>query len=109
FSIREADAFQWAGECLAHGWSPCSEWRSGEVGTEALIGVLLPKDGGVEMLTVNGVKMKFERKGGLVTASVRFEGERFGRSQEVDSYNPHFPGGIFRGSFAYLPESGASW
>jgi hypothetical protein len=71
----------------------------GEVGAEAPIGVLVANGAGVEMVTVNGVKVKFEREGDMVTVRVRFEGERFSQSQQVGSYDPQFAGGIFRGEF----------
>ena len=71
----------------------------GEVGTEVPLGVLAPKDAGVETVTVNGVAAKFQRGAEMVTVQVRFAGEPFSRSQQVGSYDPWFTGGIFRGEF----------
>jgi hypothetical protein len=61
--------------------------------------VLIPKGAGVATVTVNGVAAKFERDSEMVTARVRFEGELFGRSQQVGSYDSQFAGGIFHGEF----------
>jgi len=71
----------------------------GEVGSEVPLGVLTPKDAGVETVTVNGVAAKFQRGAEMVTVQVRFAGEPFSRSQQVGSYDPRFTGGIFRGEF----------
>src|SRR5208283_6241768 len=61
--------------------------------------VVVPKGVGVENVTVNGVAMKFNREGEMVTLPLRFEGELFSRSQQVGSYDLRFNGGIFRGEF----------
>ncbi len=71
----------------------------GEMGTEVAIGVLLPKGAGVETLSVNGIKERFQREGEVVTARVRFEGKPFSRSQQVGSFDPEFTGGVFHGEF----------
>ena len=71
----------------------------GEVGTEVPICVLVPKDAGVETLTVDGINIKFRREGEVAISRGRFEGEPFSRSQQVCSLDPEFTGGVLHGEF----------
>ncbi len=47
-------------------------------------------------MTVNNRQAAFKQSGSLVTCSVRFEGEAFGRCQQVGQFDPAFTGGVFK-------------
>jgi hypothetical protein len=65
----------------------------GEIGTELKLFVLIPKGAAVEKVRLNGKEVEFKQAGSTVTASVRFAGAHFGRSQQVGEYNPTYRGG----------------
>ncbi len=71
----------------------------GEIGSERQVAVRLPAGQRIDALAVNGTALPFTRNGNLVTARVRFAGERFGKSQGLWTYDPSFTGGTVRASF----------
>jgi len=87
-----------------------------EPGTSRAVLVLVPKDARVRTLSVNGVGHPFKLEAGRLTASVRFAGRAFARSQAVGEVPPGFAGGPFKGRvsiparvFAQLAERKTSW
>jgi hypothetical protein len=70
-----------------------------ETGSQREISVRLPGSTKIGSLTVNGVGVQFRQAGDLVTASVRFSGEAFTRSQPLWTYDPAFSGGTIKASF----------
>jgi len=72
---------------------------AGEPGDKAELAVLLPAGRKVEAISVNGRSLPVARSGEVVTAAVRFTGERFGKCQQVGRYDAGFKGGLFKGAF----------
>ena len=71
----------------------------GEVGADADLLVLLPRGRTASTAQVNGRDARLSRStGDAVSIAVRFDGERFGRLQQVGSYDPDFRGGTFSGA-----------
>lgn len=71
----------------------------GEAGSHREISVLLPGSTKVRSLTINGVGAQFRQARNVATASVRFAGEAFTRSQPMWTYDPLFSGGTIKASF----------
>ena len=71
----------------------------GEVGTGQELAVLLSKGAVARRLMVNGGETAFRRRGDVLTAQVRFAGERFAHSQQVGAYDAAFAGGTFSARF----------
>jgi hypothetical protein len=69
---------------------------SGETGTRQPLLVRLPEKARVRTLSVNGVALPFKADKGLVTATVRFAGRAFGRSQSAGEVPAGFTGGIYK-------------
>ena len=87
-----------------------------ETGTTQRLLVMLPDKARVRALSVNGVAHPFKADGGLVTATVRFAGRAFGRSQSVGDVPAGFAGGVFKARvtvparvFAQLAERKKTW
>ncbi len=87
-----------------------------EVGASHPILVLLPANARVRALSVNGVAHPFKAGTGLITATVRFAGRAFGRSQSAGKVPAGFTGGIYKARtavptrvFAQLAERKRSW
>jgi len=87
-----------------------------ETGTARTVLVLVPKAARVRTLSVNGVGHPFKLEDGRVSASVRFAGRAFARSQAVGEVTSGFAGGTFKGRvtvparvFAQLAERKTSW
>jgi hypothetical protein len=59
------------------------EHAAGEPGTIQKLGVLLPTDSNVSMMTVNGNAVKFTQSGSYAEAQVQFEGNLFAQAQEI--------------------------
>lgn len=72
---------------------------AGEPGGEANLAVLLPAGRKVGAMSVNGKSLAVAQSGEVVTAAVRFAGERFGKCQQVGRYDAGFKGGAFQGTF----------
>jgi len=70
-----------------------------EAGSQCEISVLLPGGAKIGSLTVNGSGVQFRQAGNLVTASIRFSGEPFTRSQPIWTYDPLCSGGAIKASF----------
>ncbi len=68
----------------------------GEPGSERALAVVLPEGLQAGELSVNGVPAKYSQAGAMVTAKVRFAGERFKRCQQVGEFDPAFTGGTFQ-------------
>jgi hypothetical protein len=56
---------------------------AGEIGTQAEVSVLLPKEGQVKQLEINGKRVPYVQHGRYVSTRVKFAGTAFSRSQEV--------------------------
>ena len=56
---------------------------AGEIGTQAEVSALLPKEGQVKQLQINGKKVPFVQHGRYVSAQVKFAGTAFSHSQQV--------------------------
>ena len=70
---------------------------SGEVGTTKPIVVRVPEMTRVRTLSVNGVAYPFKAApGGLITATVRFAGRAFAKSQSAGKVPAGFGGGIYK-------------
>jgi hypothetical protein len=87
-----------------------------ETGTARRLLVMLPAKARVRALSVNGVTHPFKSDGGLVTATVRFAGRAFGRSQPAGEVPAGFAGGLFKARinvparvFAQLAERKKTW
>jgi hypothetical protein len=87
-----------------------------ETGASRPILVLLPADARVRALSVNGVAHPFKAGQGLITATVRFAGRAFGRSQAAGKVPAGFTGGIYKARttvparvFTQLAERKKSW
>ena len=72
---------------------------AGEPGTDARVAVLLPAGRTIDTLRVNGKPLVFAQSGGVVTATVRFAGQRFGKCQPLGQYDASFQGRTFSASF----------
>ena len=70
-----------------------------EMGTTRRLLVLLPENARVRALSVNGVPYPFKADKGRVTASIRFAGRAFVRSQSVGAVPAGFTGGTFKARF----------
>ena len=68
----------------------------GETGTTKPIVVRVPEKSRVRTLSVNGVAHPFKADRGVVTATVRFAGRAFGRSQSAGPVTEGFTGGIYK-------------
>jgi len=69
---------------------------SAEVGTSRAIVVLVPERSRVRALSVNGVAYPFKAEGNVVTATVRFAGRAFSKSQSAGPVPAGFGGGIYK-------------
>jgi hypothetical protein len=69
---------------------------TGETGTTRSLLVLLPDKARARVLSINGVAHPFTADKGLITATVRFAGRAFGRSQSAGIVPAGFTGGIFK-------------
>ncbi|MEN6561443.1 MAG: hypothetical protein ABFD52_11775 [Acidobacteriota bacterium] len=67
-----------------------------ETGTAQTIVVRVPEKARVRSLSVNGVVHPFKRDQGVVTATVRFAGRAFGKSQSAGPVPEGFTGGIYK-------------
>ncbi|MCU0244463.1 MAG: hypothetical protein MUE80_06910, partial [Acidobacteria bacterium] len=67
-----------------------------ETGTKQAIVVLVPAGSRVRALSVNGVGHPFKAEGDRVTATVRFAGRAFGRSQAAGEVPAGFRGETFK-------------
>jgi hypothetical protein len=89
---------------------------TGEVGTRRALVVQLPEKARVRVLSINGVAHPFKADAGVVTATVRFAGRAFGRSQRAGEVPAGFSGGIYKARitvparvFTQLAERKKSW
>ena len=87
-----------------------------EPGTKQAIVVLVPAGSRVRSLSVNGVGHPFKTEGDRVTATVRFAGRAFGRSQAAGEVPAGFRGETFKARvtvparvFAQLAERKKAW
>jgi len=87
-----------------------------EMGTSRPIVVRLPEKARVRTLSVNGVAHPFRADAGVITATVRFAGRAFGRSQSAGKVPAGFTGGIYKARvsvpsrvFAQLAERKKTW
>ena len=87
-----------------------------ETGATRPIVVRLPEKAQVRTLSVNGVAHPFKAGQGVVTATVRFAGRAFGRSQSAGKVPAGFGGGIFKARvsvpsriFTQLAERKKAW
>lgn len=72
----------------------------GEVGTGAQLSILLPPNGKINSVTVNGRDAAFTRAGDVVSVTVRFAGTRFAHSQAIKTTSVAAQrGNVYRGSF----------
>jgi hypothetical protein len=67
-----------------------------EMGATRPIVVRLPEKARVRTLSVNGVAQPFKADADVVTATVRFAGRAFGRSQSAGQVPAGFSGGIYK-------------
>lgn len=56
---------------------------AGEIGTQAEVSALLPREGQVKQLQINGQKVPFVQHGKYISARVKFAGAAFSHSQQV--------------------------
>ncbi len=89
---------------------------TGETGTARPLVVVLPPNSRVRALSINGVPYPFKGGKDLVSATVRFAGRAFGRSQSAGEVPAGFTGGIYKARvtvparvFAQLAERKKSW
>ena len=89
---------------------------TGETGTARPLVVVLPPNARVRALSINGVPYPFKGGKDLVSATVRFAGRAFGRSQSAGEVPAGFTGGIYKTRitvparvFAQLAERKKSW
>jgi hypothetical protein len=68
----------------------------GEAGTLQQVEVRLPSRRRVAEVTANGVPVRFNRSGAMVSARIHFAGARFARCQQIGAYDPSFAGGVYR-------------
>ncbi len=68
---------------------------SGAIGHEVRMSVLVPEGRPVGELFVNGQEIGFHRNGDLVSANLRFAGERFDQAQQIGDWDPSFAGGDY--------------
>ncbi|MGD1008865.1 MAG: hypothetical protein ABR951_01800 [Candidatus Aminicenantales bacterium] len=98
--IQEPALFNATGSAVLKGAALVLSQVSGEVGTERDLLVLLPKDKRVRALSVNGLSFPFRQDKDRVTATVRFPGKAFVRSQRLGKEDPDFAGGKFQAQFS---------
>ena len=89
---------------------------TGETGTRRPIVVRVPEKTRVRSLSVNGVGYPFKADKGIVTATVRFAGKAFSRSQSAGEVPADFGGGIYKARisvparvFTQLAERKKAW
>ncbi len=89
---------------------------TGEPGTARPFVVLLPAGARARVLSVNGVAHPFKLDKGIVSATVRFAGRAFSRSQSAGQVPENFKGGTFKARisvparvFAQLEERKRTW
>jgi len=87
-----------------------------ETGAARPVVVRLPEKARVRALSVNGVEHPFKADGDVVTATVRFAGRAFGRSQSAGQVPAGFTGGTYKARvsvpsrvFAQLAGRKKSW
>ncbi|HSA95729.1 MAG TPA: hypothetical protein VLJ16_06750, partial [Acidobacteriota bacterium] len=87
-----------------------------ETGASRPFVVRLPEKARVRTLSINGVPHPFKSAGGVVSATVRFAGRAFGRSQSAGKVPAGFTGGIYKARvtvpkriFDQLAERKKSW
>jgi hypothetical protein len=73
---------------------------AGEVGTETELLVAIPEGKKVRSLTINGKKTEYQQSGNVLSADVRFSGDRFGHSEQVGEYDRDFNADVFKGEFS---------
>jgi hypothetical protein len=73
---------------------------TGEPGTSRTFVVLVPSNARVRVLSVNGVGHPFKADKGVVTATVRFAGRAFAKSQSAGNVPRGFTGGLFKARIA---------
>ena len=68
-----------------------------EPGKSQEIGVILPAEAAVQRMMINGKPVQFEQHGEYVSSTVKFAGNRFGHSQQVELTAGQ--NGAFKGTF----------
>jgi hypothetical protein len=87
-----------------------------EVGTTRAVVVVVPENSKVRALTVNGVAYPFKADKNVITATVRFAGRAFSKSQNAGPVPAGFSGGLYKARitvpkriFDQLAERQKSW
>jgi hypothetical protein len=88
------------GQATLHGDTLVLSDVEGEMGTSAVLSVLVPPRRILSTVTVNGrAPASFGQKGGLLTLPVTFAGARFAHCQQVGAYDRAFSNTVFRAGF----------